>query len=49
VGPRPSPRPVLGEAARTLECEVAIHVARHYDVPGATRPRCDKHTARTGR
>jgi purine catabolism regulator len=25
--------PILGDAARTLECEVALHVARHYDVP----------------
>ena len=25
--------PVLADAARALECEVAIHVARHYDVP----------------
>jgi purine catabolism regulator len=25
--------PVLTDAARALECEVAIHVLRHYDVP----------------
>lgn len=25
--------PVLTDPARALECEVAIHVARHYDVP----------------
>ena len=25
--------PVLDDPARALECEVAIHVARHYDVP----------------
>jgi len=25
--------PVLSDAARALECEVAIHVARHYDIP----------------
>jgi purine catabolism regulator len=25
--------PVLNDAARSLECAVAIHVARHYDVP----------------
>lgn len=25
--------PVMSDAARSLECEVAIYVARHYDVP----------------
>ena len=25
--------PVLVDAARALECEVAIYVDRHYDVP----------------
>ncbi len=25
--------PVLSDAARSLECEVAIYVNRHYDVP----------------
>jgi purine catabolism regulator len=27
--------PVLTDAARSLECEVAIYVARHYDGPWA--------------
>lgn len=30
--------PVVGDAARALECEVAIHVARHYDVPWMQPP-----------
>ena len=30
--------PVLTDAARSLECEVAIHVERHYDVPWGDRP-----------
>jgi purine catabolism regulator len=30
--------PVLGDAALALECEVAIHVARHYDVPWSDTP-----------
>jgi purine catabolism regulator len=30
--------PVLADAARALECEVAIHVARHYDVPWSGPP-----------
>jgi purine catabolism regulator len=30
--------PVLSDAARALECEVAIHVARHYDVPWSDPP-----------
>jgi purine catabolism regulator len=25
--------PVISDAARALECEVAIYVARHYEVP----------------
>lgn len=31
--------PVLDDPARALECEVAIHVARHYDVPWSDDPR----------
>ncbi len=27
--------PVVTDAARSLECEVAIYVARHYDGPWA--------------
>jgi purine catabolism regulator len=30
--------PVLTDAARSLECEVAIYVARHYDGPWAPAP-----------
>jgi purine catabolism regulator len=30
--------PVVGDAARTLECEVAIYVARHYDGPWTSIP-----------
>ena len=30
--------PVLDDPARALECEVAIHVARHYDVPWSDDP-----------
>ena len=30
--------PVLTNAARSLECEVAIYVARHYDGPWALAP-----------
>jgi purine catabolism regulator len=30
--------PVITDAARTLECEVAIYVARHYDVPWEGAP-----------
>lgn len=30
--------PIMDDAAHALECEVAIYVARHYDVPWATRP-----------
>jgi purine catabolism regulator len=30
--------PILDDPARSLECEVAIHVARHYDVVWADRP-----------
>jgi PucR family transcriptional regulator, purine catabolism regulatory protein len=30
--------PVLSDASRALECEVAIHVSRHYDVPWSARP-----------
>jgi hypothetical protein len=28
---------VLDDATRALECEVAIHVDRHYDVPWGDR------------
>lgn len=31
--------PVLDDSARALECEVAIHVARHYDVAWSDDPR----------
>ena len=30
--------PVMTDAARSLECEVAIYVARHYDGPWSTEP-----------
>ena len=30
--------PVVTDAARSLECEVAIYVARHYDGPWAAVP-----------
>jgi purine catabolism regulator len=30
--------PIVADAARALECEVAIHVDRHYDVPWGDRP-----------
>lgn len=30
--------PILSDAARTLECEVAIYVARHYDGPWTASP-----------
>jgi purine catabolism regulator len=30
--------PVVTDAARSLECEVAIYVARHYDGPWVSRP-----------
>jgi purine catabolism regulator len=30
--------PVVTDAVRSLECEVAIHVARHYDGPWTTDP-----------
>jgi purine catabolism regulator len=30
--------PILSDAARTLECEVAIYVARHYDGPWTLGP-----------
>ncbi|MGH9230147.1 MAG: PucR family transcriptional regulator ligand-binding domain-containing protein [Acidimicrobiales bacterium] len=30
--------PVVTDATRSLECEVAIHVERHYDVPWGDRP-----------
>ena len=30
--------PVMTDAARSLECEVAIYVARHYDGPWSTGP-----------
>ena len=33
--------PVVTDAARSLECEVAIYVARHYDGPWTARPRRD--------
>jgi purine catabolism regulator len=29
--------PILSDATRSLECEVAIHVARHHDVPWSAR------------
>lgn len=31
--------PVLSDAGRALECAVAAHVARHYDIPWAAVPR----------
>jgi purine catabolism regulator len=30
--------PVLTDSARALECEIAIYIARHYDVSWGTRP-----------
>jgi purine catabolism regulator len=30
--------PVVTDAARSLECEVAIYVARHYDGPWTPDP-----------
>jgi purine catabolism regulator len=30
--------PLVTDAARSLECEVAIYVARHYDGPWARGP-----------
>ena len=30
--------PVVTDAARSLECEVAIYVARHYDGPWSDEP-----------
>jgi purine catabolism regulator len=30
--------PIVTDAARSLECEVAIYVARHYDGPWSTEP-----------
>ncbi|HEY8524478.1 MAG TPA: PucR family transcriptional regulator ligand-binding domain-containing protein [Acidimicrobiales bacterium] len=30
--------PIVDDPARALECEVAIHVARHYDVPWSDEP-----------